>query len=331
MYNLPFFRTKQDGFSLIEILMSLSLFSVAMIGLYFAFTSVSTQTAKGLKGDIEAAYAKLLIGQVNIYDIDVETAYDVTSKTATTLPDGTTAYYTRDVRSEAETPDIKKVSVYFYKNSTDTTPYRNFTKEFAPNTWYYDFGHTTHLSTIWVDSLGNKYTHIDQNDLYTTATAGSYKFGMDNTLNGGTVTSEWQDGSTNGGIVNGSVDNYAYTNTNLNAQQWRRAARGSAGSSNDLYFRLPASMDYSYKVTLGFNEAWSAVTAAGDRSMTWAINGTTVETIDVFNEVGKYTTLTKTYTATPAADGNGVYNILFGCTNNGGVPCMISWISLERL
>ncbi|MDX2084313.1 MAG: type II secretion system protein [Candidatus Melainabacteria bacterium] len=145
---------RRVGFSLVEVIIALGIMATATIGIYIAMQSMIRTTVKAMERDVEAAFASMKIAEVNPYRLDVETAYDVTTKTLIDLGNNRKAYYTRLVESDADKADIKKINVYLYRKASSTTPYRQFKKEVAPRVMAYNFG----SSSWYKDATGQVWT-----------------------------------------------------------------------------------------------------------------------------------------------------------------------------
>ncbi len=306
---------KHVGQSLVEIFVAMSIFTVAIGGLFMATNASKQNLAKSMKIDIEAQYAQLLTNEVNVNNIDVETVYDETSKQSISLPNGNTVYYTRLVDSAFDSADVKNISVYFFKSSTDTTPYRKFTTEVALKSALYHWCDTSDPLCIssGFNYLGQHVISSDDGSASFVSTAGSYKAGS----LGGTV------GFSSAASVAGDFSNSLFKSG--------IKANTIGATPNDIVIQVPASKDVSYKITLYLAEQ-KVTQTVGCRTFDVLINNTLVENeLDVFDEVGINTLLTKTYTTTPILiSGLYVNKIHLDATNAGCDVARLNGLKIER-
>ncbi|MBX2860236.1 MAG: malectin [Vampirovibrio sp.] len=328
--KLPQKALQPSGISLVEILVSIVLFSLAVIGLYLAMGGMFDAIQTGMRRDIEAAYANMLISEVNPTDNLVETGYDVTTKTVYNLPDGDTVYYTRIVDScpvaatcAADTDsDVKNVNVYFYRASTSTSPYRKYRREVAPLFFGFNLGEDT---TYYKDNTGNVWSPITDDGTHQfSTTEGSRRSGWE------TVTpTEWSTGSAISNVPTFDRNDDGDT-VDAGEQDEAHFQTGHTGAS--LTYTFLATVDQTYTVILGAAEADGGV-AATERAMTVTINGTEVGTMDTVAEAGgTLTALTKTFAAIGVDNGSGVGVLTVALTAAGGATenPRLSFIGIAR-
>jgi prepilin-type N-terminal cleavage/methylation domain-containing protein len=330
---------RNSGFTLIEILASLTLFSLAMVGLYFSMNGVKQAMATSLKRDVETVYADMLIAGVNPYDINVETAYDITTKTNVCTHLGLTpcpaeitgAFFTRLVDSDPQTADVRRVNVYFYRKQSDTTPYRYHRKNLSLPVMAYNLAASGTTVPTCTDNSGQKWINLRSGGVdRKNTTSGSVKAGNEWAFIGDPVADFQADG-VNSGNVNGSIDNSLMTGDCRKHFAWRNVHQ-----ANTLVYMLPASKDQVYRITLGFNEfkpsqVSTSCPGASARCMDIYIHGKLMGSVDPYAEAGYYTALTKTYTATPVMDASGIYRFWVNIGQTGGQSSSVSWIKLEKM
>ena len=282
-----------------------------------------------LAGDAQG----VLIAEVNLYDIAIETAYDETSKeklcthwNLTPCPaeiEGT--YFTRLVDSDQLSGDIKRVNVYFYRRQSDATPYRAYKQEISlPEINYsLQWSGATGSLPVYKDSTGKVWTRMSTWPPYE-ETDGSFQAGFEPALTTGAGPNAIY-GPTAGF---GGID----TSTVQDAFPWNYFFESQNTAPYYLGFKFPATQGVSYKISMGFSEQqdkWP-----GDRIEDVYINGTLVDTIDASAEAGVRKPLVKTYTAEPFVDGFGNAVITVQLRPNASATfnlCDINWISIERM
>ncbi len=281
---------------MVEIFVAMSIFTVAIGGLFMATNASKQNLAKSMKIDIEAQYAQLLMNEVNVLDRDVETAYDETAKQPLSLPNGNTVYYTRLVDSASTTADVKNISVYFFKGSADTTPYRKFNQEVVMNeqnfhVCYTNAGASTVncKSTPYTDSSGKKWIYHNTCCQNFVSTAGSYRAGLAAGAMSAANTAAYTP-------YPGAIDDYL----------WLYGGVANT-STDDILFKVPASQDVTYSVSLGMMELDGSPNT-GCRVMDIYVNNVQVEDdFDIVAETGgNGIPITRTYSTTPILD-SGLY------------------------
>ncbi|MGE0201025.1 MAG: hypothetical protein AB7P76_08660 [Candidatus Melainabacteria bacterium] len=314
---------RQTGVSIVEVLLALTLFSTAVVGLYMASQSTSLSVGNTLKRDVEASYAELLLTEINVDDLDLETSATVnkTTKTSLTLSNGQVVYYTRTITSAAATPDLKEINVYFFRNSTDTTPYRKFRREKRQNL-NYNLQASTDSLTYYRDASGVGWVKMADTDNANLAT-GSYSGGLDNATMGA-APANWDITTVEAATITGANDsgsNEGYI--------WRHGHEGKVGTGNQLIYKIPASQDQNYLLELGFIEE-DATATAGVREMTVLINGVAQTNVDPYVEAGGlFKALVKKYSVSPAADTGGVYTVTIKLGKVGTKQPRLAWIRLK--
>jgi prepilin-type N-terminal cleavage/methylation domain-containing protein len=299
-----FWSSAKRGLSLVEILIALAVFGVAMSGLLLAMQSVNNAIAVSMDRNVENAYTDMLVSQINPFDPQVESSYDVTTKTAYTLPRNGTVYYTRYVDSADTQGDVKRVNVYVFRsNSASATAYRRIRREISPDFVGYNLGETTAYRR---DALGQVWAPLT---ITYASTSGSRQNGSTQT------TSNYSTAST----ITGTPDQALF-------QKGHEANNGG----NALGYTFLATQGQTYLVTLGFAEVAGGVTA-GQRKMTITVNGSTAGTADPVSEAGANVALVKQYTASPTLSGS-VYVITVGLTQFAGatLPPRLAYIGLKK-
>ncbi len=296
-FNLPLQeRSKHFGQSLVEILVAMSIFTVAIGGLFMATNASKQNLAQSMKIDIEAQYAQLLMNEVNVLDRNVETMYDETTKQSLALPNGNTVYYTRLVDSASTTADIKNISVYFFKGATDTTPYRKFNQEVVMDEQNYNicFANSNVSSadckaTPYTDATGKKWIFQNTCCQNFVSTGGSYRGGL-----------------ASGAMSTANAVAHAPYPGSLDDNLWKHGGVANT-ATDDILWKMPASQDVTYTISLGMME-FRNTAAIGCRVMDIYINNVQVEDdFDIFEETGNYAIpITRTYTTTPILD-SGLY------------------------
>jgi len=315
------------GVSVIEILISLGVFSLAIAGLYIAFQTVSRGTVAGVRNDVEAAIANSLMAQVNVYDLQIEQVddgacsdycgYDKTTKQTYSMPDGDTIYWTRDVRSSATTGDIKVINVYFYKKTTDSTPYRTFKREVNLTRQSFMLSSYSLAGTpsrTYRDANGQIWTVISDS-----GTCCNYSY-TTNAFKAGIADSESGAGTYQSAIT-AATDPIPF-----------RYYHYQSAGSGPLSFKIPVSQGATYKVSLGFAEP-AAGTTATQRKMDITINGSTIGTVDPMTDAGAVQkAVVKSYANTSPALDNGIYIISIRISKNASATLnpVISNIVVEK-
>ncbi|HEY9745218.1 MAG TPA: malectin domain-containing carbohydrate-binding protein [Oculatellaceae cyanobacterium] len=333
-------KTRFHGVSIIEVLVSLGIFSLAVAGMFFAMNSITQGVAVTMRRDVESAFANMLLAQINPHDQYVETAYDKDSSEASCgnsrcyvdIPNssGQTSsdrvYYTIQVNSDwnvANTPsepataDVKNISLYLYRNATTNTPYRQFKREIAPDIMAWKMGGPAYYR----DVTGLLWTRIATCATATcqySTTGGSIRAGIDAAATTGGAPS----------VVTTATDP---TNAAVDPTLWKSAWEpGGAGTS--FGFAFPATQNRRYVVEIGLNEFDATVTAAGQRVFNVYINGALTDTVDIYSLAGGNNKVyTKSYTVVPLNDASGVPLIKVGFQQNGGTKKpRVCWIRLRR-
>ena len=350
------------GVSLVEILISLAVFSLGVVGLYYSVQNMHKSLQTSMQRDIEASYANGIINKVNPYRVDIEAAYNTSGTTmqSITLPNGRTVWYLLKVDShpvnateashtnangqlDLQTADIKNIHVYFYHNQGDTTPYRQFERDVVLPVQSFNMDSSTLATDTCRDQGGTIWTTLPQNVTYNLA-YGSREAGLDTSATGmnGTATTYKQTTGQNGGIVNGVIeDPHGTFGTSGNCDLYEAWRAGHTGNTaTNLVYVFPVSANQNYSVTLGFNETDNTnVTAAGKRMMDILINGTTVATsVDPYADGGLYTADTRSFSTTGVLNSSvtpNVYTITVRVNKSAGSTCgtckaTVSWISLTR-
>lgn len=315
------------GVTVIEILISLGIFSLAIAGLYIAFQTVSRGTVAGVRNDVEAAVANSLMAQVNVYDLQIEQVdngacsdycgYDKTTKQTYSMPDGDTIYWTRDVRSSATTGDIKVINVYFWKKTTDTVPYRTFKREINLTRQAFMLSSYTLAGTpsrTYRDANGQVWTVIGDS-----ATCCNYSY-TSNAYKAGIANSE-----SGAGIYQSAIT------AATDPIPFRYYHYQSAGSGPLSYY-IPVSQAATYKISLGFAEPGAGTTAT-QRKMDIAINGSTQGTVDPMVDAGAtQKAVVKSYANISPMSDNGIYVIAVRVTKNASATLnpVISNIVVEK-
>lgn len=300
------------GISLVEILLALGLFSISMVGLFMASSGMFESIRTAMKLDIEAAYANMLIARINPSNPLVESAYDVTTKTAQSLPDNDSFYYTQLVDSDSASPDIKRINLFLYRGSGTSTPYRQFKREIAPYFTGFDLGESTSylkdkLGWVWAPMA------VDANGDFS-GVAGSRR-------NGRTETAIDVDGSGTCPSVTGTT----------NASLFQTMSE-SNNIADRLGYSFMATLGRNYLLKVGVNELDTNI-AVGERRMKVLVNGVQVGTIDARNETGgTCSALMKTFTVAPVNDGSGLGVITVEFEKDSGATAVprVAAIGLER-
>ena len=141
------------GMTLVEVLIAMALFATVGTGLILAMQGLIRTNIEAVDRQLEATLMEIKLAEIDPNDATIESAYDVTTKTVQTLPNGREFYFTRDVRSDASTPDLKEVGVYLFRESTSSSPYRRFRREISPRALHYNLGSTSYykdgLNQVW--------------------------------------------------------------------------------------------------------------------------------------------------------------------------------------
>ena len=328
------------GVSLVEILISLAVFSVGIVGLYMSMQDVNKNLRVSMQRDLESTYANMLIGQVNPYEAKVETVFDLTdnnNKGTISLPNGRTIYYLRDVRSTSTAADVKIISVYFYHNAADAVGsyYRQFKRQIALPVVFYDLTYDAvgaGGSTVgFCKDPSGEWTRLGNTIPVYSLTANGYTAGLDTATMGGTALTSYQANGTNGGDVTGIPVEIDSGDIYCDKYDGWRSAHTS--NTTRLIYVFPASQNVSYTVSWGLEEADANVPGSGSRIMDVKLNTVTVDSaVNVYALAGnnKYTAITRSYTVQPVLTG-GVYTITVEFTKNGGnYNPRVSWISIAR-
>lgn len=315
------------GVTLVEILASITLFSLAVVAIYIGTQMANQAIGESMKTDIEAAIANIKMAEVNPYKIDVESFYDKTAVATSpiTIPNngGTTPgwkkiYWTRIVDScprpdcpTTHTSDIKRITVYLYKNSTDTVPYRKFKKEVDLRRQNFLLTNPSERpAPSYRDSNGQIWITVSSGGDFRSTTGGSVQ---------GIRTNNAEALSCYQAAITGASDIFPF--------QSSHCAINNAPGAN-YYYIVPVSQNATYKVTLGFATPGTTGTTIQDI----IINGVTKETLNVTAAAGGYrTALTRTYPAiTPMANGS-IYTVEINVDRNGGTTDpLLNFISVER-
>ena len=292
------------GMTLVEILIALAVFGIAMSGLLIAMQSVNGAISVAMDRNIENAYTEAQVLGINPFDPQVESVYDMSSKTALTLPRGGQVYYTRRVDSSDTQGDLKQVNVYIYRtDDAAATPYRRIRREIAPDFVGYNLGETTAYTR---DVLGNVYAPLTV----------SYSDISGSRQNGTTLaTSDYSTGT----AITGTADQALF-------QKGHEENNGS----DALGYTFLVTQDQPYIVTLGFAEVDGSVTA-GQRKMDIAVNGVTAGTADPVDEVGLNSALVKQYSAAATASGS-VFVVTVDLTESAGstLPPRLAYIGIKK-
>ncbi|MBY0403485.1 MAG: hypothetical protein K2X66_06270 [Cyanobacteria bacterium] len=309
-------KNPSPGISIVDILLSMTIFAVAVSGMLLTTQGMFQGAREAMSRDIEAAYANMLISQVNPNNPAIETAYDVTTKTSQALPNGDQFWYTRIVNSTNATSDIKNINVYLFRSQTATTPYRIFKREISPSFFGFNLGEP---SSYMKDKIGRVWAPLSANSgdasyAAFTNTAGSRKNGITE------ITSNV--GSACGLTGNSTIFNTLHESNNVSNRLGYQFFGSLDGSNN------PAR---NYTLRLGFIEVDPAVTA-NQRKMNVVINGITVDTVDPVTDAGgSCSAFNKTYSVSPTNSG-GVGSIKVELTKGSGATLnpRLATIAIER-
>ncbi|MEB3245501.1 MAG: hypothetical protein VKJ06_05910 [Vampirovibrionales bacterium] len=298
------------GFTLAEVIIALALFGFGVAALTVGLQSTMRAIRLSIDRDIEAAFINQQIAGLNPWELTVESAYDQPTKTALTLNDGRSAYYSLLVDSDAATADIKRVNLYLYSSATATTPYRRYRREISPRQVSIDLGQT---SSNYRDALGNIW--VPGNQLYST-TAGSRAPGVMTTPASLTTYS--------------TASTILLTNDQTLFQTGYEAVQDLDSDADfDLGVTFLGSLNNSYVIQIGAAEI-DASTTAGARKMDVIINGTTMGTFDALAESGALNTaVVKTFRVQPRdyGDGVGVIRVLLSPSTGATKAARLAMIS----
>lgn len=327
------FHQRKRGISLVEILIALAIFSTAIVGLFMTLTGLNKTVATSMRRDVEAAYANMVLAQINPYNANIETAYDKTStgcsgaRCSQSLPYGDTFYYTILVDSNANTAtaapataDMKRVNMYLFRDATTSTPYRQFRREIAMSTQAYKLGSAANSASYFKDTSGQVWTLLDTSAAPTfSSTSGGVKpgFGSGNSSTYSSVSTA----TTPTGAVTADI------------ALWQTAHKAT-GTPTALEYIFPATEDGTYLVELGFNEIEGV--ASGGRVFDILINDQTVQSsFDINQKAGGTDKAVYMYyvaQATTASTGGGLTIPVIKIKLNrvSGSNPIISWIKLTR-
>lgn len=289
-----------------ETLFAITIFAVAMVGMYYAMVSMTNVLSTTMDRNVETAYANMKLSEVNPFDPAVESNYDVTSKTVMTLANGRMIYYTRLVDSATTTPDVKNINLYLYHTSTETSAYRQFKREIAPYQIGFNLGETT---AYYRDGLGRVWAPFA---IAFSSTSGSRQNGW--------YTYAYTNYSTASAIA-GTLDDTLYQKGNE-----------ANNVSNTLGYKFLGNTGREYILTLGFAETGGATT--GQRAMTLSINGVSQGSIDAYVLAGNTANkaVVKRYRVTPADAGGGLGVIQVNLVGSSlATPARLAVIGLERV
>ncbi|MEB3287623.1 MAG: malectin domain-containing carbohydrate-binding protein [Vampirovibrionales bacterium] len=309
------------GVSLPEILISIALFSVAVVGIYLSTSNAQRVIIKGMQADVEAAIANMKIAEVNPYDVDVDTAYDApatytTGKQSYALPNGQVIYWTRAVTSANASGDVKQVNVYLYKKSTDSTPYRKFRKDIVLDKQSFILADPTVNATVPAylkDVTGAVWTRMNRSNDATIASGDTHRAGPDPAINNPILRS----------------DLTPATGT-PNVLFWTYGLSPPDATPNNMIFYIPATQGQTYTIKLGYCECNAA--GVGTRVMRVLINNTVVETgLDVRAVAGLNKAMVRQYKAQSMNLGSGVYGLKIDLDRNGSTnkPLLMN-MQIER-
>lgn len=320
----------RSGVSIIEVLIALIIFSVAVVGLFTVMNGINAGIATSMRRDIETTYANMLLAQINPYDQLVETAYDksstacsgsrcsivVPSTNETGAASNEKFFYTilvdsdSNVSSDPATADVKRINMYLYRDATTTTPYRQFRREIAPDIMGWKLGGA---KTYYRDATGVAWTRIGVATNYNT-TAGSVTGGIDVAATPSGLS-----------FVGGSNP------TNLSIDQYLWSSSAEPGASGTQFgFAFPATKGRTYYIEIGVNESDNTV-VAGSRVFDVYVNDQKVDTIDTFNlSGGLYKALTRSYSAQPTVISNTPMIKIRFQQNGGTKKPRVSWIRIRR-
>ena len=273
---------QHTGISLVEILLSLAIFSIGIVGLYLSIQAMNKNLQLSAQRDLEAAYANQLINEVNPHLLTVRLdegsgGFDLTdnnNKGTIALPDGRTVYYLREVKKASNTAgDVLMINIYFYHkaNDAEASPYRHFKRELTLAN--HGFQMTSSSTTITKDSNGNIWTGMPRTQAQVVGDATDSIAGMDI--------------ATTGALQNPSAD-----------AECGEYHLGNA-TSDALIYLIPATQGHKYKVELQLCEPNDAAVAT-DRVMELTLSGVLVDEIDIVEEAGGPNIfITKSYDAEP--------------------------------
>jgi Tfp pilus assembly protein PilV len=301
--------------TLVEVIVAITVFSIAIAGLYLVMQGIRRGSITAMRRSIEASYVATKLSEINPNNPAIETAYDVTTKTALSLPDGDQVWYTRIVNSAVATPDVKQINLYVYRASNASSAYRIYRKEIAPAMVGFKLGESTNY---YRDILGNTYAPQASTSASYSSTTGGY-------TNGTNAVHSNVDGTSTCGTVSNTADQVLF-----------QKSQESNNGSNNLVYQFVATLGRTYTIKLGATEYVSASMTVGKRKMDITLNGSTtaIGTMDAYGETGSAIckALVKTYTVQPTNDGSGLGIITVTLTQSSGatLPPRLAFISLER-
>ncbi len=298
------------GISLVEVLLSITIFSIAIIGLYSSMQSMNNALIIAMQRDVEATYANMLMSEVFPKHPTVETSFDKTTKQTLNLPDGQKIYWTRIVDADPLAADVKRINVYLYRNSTDTTPYRQFKREIPLEKRNYHCNYN--YDPYYKDTTGEVWVRL-RSDQYASTTQGSFRDGVDFGVLGTWIHT---------GEV-GTTDNV------LDAPIWTKGCHYNNLTSNPPY-RIPwkflATEDTTYTITIGLVDPWNGTSVPTDI----LINGSVVDSFDLTEEAGGINLpLVKSYTAQSVVE-SGVAVLRMEVQHNSNDKAIIMNFQIER-
>jgi Tfp pilus assembly protein PilV len=301
--------------TLVEVIVAITVFSMAIAGLFLAMQGIRLGGITAMRRSIEASYVATELSEINPNNPAIETAYDVTTKTALSLPDGDQVWYTRLVDSAVATPDVKQINLYVYRASNAASAYRIYRKEVAPAMVGFRLGEAT---TYYRDIMGNTYAPQAATAVSYSSTTGGY-------TNGTNAVHSNVDGTSACGTVNNTAD-----------QTLLQKSQEANNGSNNLVYQFVAALGRTYTLKLGATEYVSASMTAGKRKIDVKLNAsaTPAGTLDAYGETGSAicNALVKSYTVQPVDNGSGLGVVTVTLSQSAGatLPPRLAFISLER-
>jgi hypothetical protein len=263
-----------------------------------------------MRRGVETSFLTMRLAEINPIDPSIETAYDITTKTAQTLPNGDQFWYTRLVASDDATPDLKQVNLAQYRSSTAPEPYRTTRREISPAFLGYDLGSTT---AYYKDSQGYGWAPM----------ANTFSNVAGARVNGRVLTHTEINGASACPTVSSTSDATLF-----------QTAEESSNVSNLLQYRFFATLGKTYVVRLGTAEYVSSGTSGNERRMAITINGVSQGTLDARSESGgsTCTAIVKSYTVTPTDLGSGVGGITIQAGRDAGATLnpRLAFVSIQR-
>lgn len=287
------------GMSLVEVLFALAIAALAFSGLFLATQGVLRGVRLTMERSIESAFLQTALAEINPYADTIETAYDMTTRTSRSLPNGRTFHVTRLVGSSATAADTKTVSVFLYHNATDANPYRRLQKEISPVRLNYNLG----SNSWWKDNSGQVWI--------------PWSSPM--------ATVSLTEGSRRNGVVTANTSNTSYTLANAGPNMLPFTTGHTA--TTPLQYTFMARQNTPYKLQLGFVSP-----NTGSQNVTVTINGQARETFNLVAAAGgtAFSPHVRTYTVTPTSQ-SGVSVIRVQVSWDGTTTHQLSTLSLERL